>query len=189
MAGPNEFDFAGTYLTRHSDKFRQPFELHERAEFWGNGAQGYPPALHIDLGQPIDVASILDLAGYTIGKKGASDEMMLALTILQLIGGLLPVISQGILTVEQPGVPGAQKAAAVTDLALSTLEAVSPGTVAKVGHNNIFGGIQAAISSLVGHFNKTGALPKVPKPATENATAQGGPAPVKPSISGPAPGA
>lgn len=115
--------------------------------------------------------------------------MLTFLTILQLIGGLLPVISQGILTVEQPGVPGAQKAAAVTSLALDTLEAVSPGTVQKVGHNGIFGGIQAAISALVSHFNKTGQLPKPAAKPTENATAQGGPAPTaKPSVAGSAPG-
>jgi len=110
--------------------------------------------------------------------------MGIALLVLQLVGGLLPVISQGILTVEQPGVPGAQKAAAVTDLALNTLQAVSPNLLQKAGHNNIFAGIQAAITSLVTHFNKTGLLPAKP---TENATAQGGPAP-KPSIVGQAPG-
>lgn len=83
-----------------------------------------------------------------------------AFLILQLIGGLMPIISQGILTVEQPGVPGAQKAAAVTDLALGTLDAVAPGISGKVGKNHILAGISAAITHLVAHFNATGQLPK-----------------------------
>jgi hypothetical protein len=118
--------------------------------------------------------------------------MGMFLMIMQLIGGLMPVIQSGILAVEQPGVSGADKAKAVTDLALGTLDAVAPGTVAAVGHNSIFAGIQSVIGSLVGHFNHTGVLPKKgvkPAAIAPVAAAASSPAPAPGgSVAGSAPG-
>jgi len=73
---------------------------------------------------------------------------------LALAAGLLPVVSNAVQVVEQPGLSGSQKAQAVTQIALGTLNTVSPGL--QVHGLDINALIQGIIASVVQGFNLVG---------------------------------
>src|SRR5262249_30336449 len=101
--------------------------------------------------------------------KGQENIMGSAIMLAQLLLGLVPSILAIAKAIETPGVPGADKAATVTQITIGAVEAL-PADVTKKLHLDVVESFtQKVLNIAVGFFNKAGIFSRSAPPAPPTA--------------------